>query len=183
MNQDKSYDNCRFSVHLAALVVQQCPADEDWVIKPIGVVNNLCSLLEMVDHVTQTKLLQLVDTNSASARTEKKQSAIRRFFSMQHEELDCIYVSSDCQVDEDLNEKTKTQLDTKLQVVDRYLVPRPTICQFGLPPAPVRPATVTRPNWCCTTPLGVLVSGTATSIASLSYRFTCKSRRRRKRLF
>ena len=116
---DQSYDNCRFSVRLAGRLAQDCSANEDWVIKPIGVVNNLCSLVATLDEDTQTKMLGLVDLNCASPRSQKKKrSAIRKFFSVQEEQVDSIYISADCPTDQDVNEAIKTQFGTKLKVVD-----------------------------------------------------------------
>ena len=118
MNEEKSYDTCRFAVQLAAGFAAECSADEDWTLEPIGVLNNLCSLVELVDEKTQGQLLQLVDMNAASPSRPgaRRKGGLRKFFSVQEEHVDCISVSADVDVDHFLSESIKSNYGPKLQV-------------------------------------------------------------------
>lgn len=80
------YRSVRFATQLAAITAKEIDNDENFIIEPIGVLNYLCNLLDVVDSSTRKKMVELIDLNAATpVDMDKKLSSLKSFFSLKGE--------------------------------------------------------------------------------------------------
>ena len=112
--------NARFAAQLAAITIGEYESRQNFIIEPIGVMNHLCGLLDTVDGDTRRKITDLVTIDSAKSKhvEKKRNDNLLQLFSTDEKQTDKMFVSTDCSIDQGLNEGIRTQFATTLKMVN-----------------------------------------------------------------